>query len=130
MTAPAVLVLLQVFLPVQTVPCTTCYVDARQEAAVGDATVTGTVRDQTGGVIAGAIVIVRSASGAEQQTVTGAEGQFTLAGFASEAFDVIVRAGGFAEFRLSIAPSTPRQDLSIVVLPASKSEEVTVAERG
>ena len=40
--------------------------------------ITGTVQDPDGAVVPGAIVIVRSGTGAEQQTVSGTDGRFTL----------------------------------------------------
>ena len=40
--------------------------------------VTGTVKDTSGGAVAGASVIVRTESGGEQQTTTGPDGRFTI----------------------------------------------------
>ena len=45
---------------------------------LANASVTGIVKDSTGGAVSGAAVIVRDDSGAEQQTVTGPDGRFTF----------------------------------------------------
>src|SRR5690349_13542460 len=89
--------------PIQPVQCQACFAQQPAvQAAVADGTVTGVVHDSQGGVVAGAIVIARAASGGEMQTVTGAEGRFTITGLSAGAFDLIVRAGGFAEKKLPV----------------------------
>ena len=60
--------------------------------------VTGTVKDTSGGAVAGASVIVRTESGGEQQTVTGPDGRFTIDN-APDSATLVVRAVGFAEKR-------------------------------
>ena len=88
--------------------------------------ITGVVRDSAGGVLAGATVIARAASGGEQQTVSGPDGQFSVTLTASGAVELIVRANGFGEKRQSIASGATRQNLEIVLSPATVSQEVTV----
>ena len=84
---------------------------------------TGTVRDSTGGVVSDALVIARGSSRGEQQTVTGTDGQFSLA-VAADADTLIVRAGGFAESQQRLtATSAP---LEIVLMPATLLETVVV----
>ena len=41
-------------------------------------TVTGVVKDGNGGAVAGATVAVRTQTGAEERTVTGPDGRFSL----------------------------------------------------
>src|SRR4051812_26032628 len=86
--------------------------------------VTGVVRD-AGGVIPNAVVVVRSASGGERQTLTGTDGRFSIAAPAGQII-VIVQARGFGEKRQTLAPGANRQNLEIVVAPSTVSESVTV----
>src|SRR5205823_13010514 len=63
-------------------------------------TVSGLVHDSSGGAVVGAAVIVRPAAGPERQTVTGADGRFSIelpGENGGGAATLIVRAGGFAE---------------------------------
>ncbi len=87
------------------------------------ATITGTVRDSSGGTVAGASVSVRTASGAEQQNVvTGADGGFTLDAPPTGAV-LIVRAGGFAEHRQTVGAETR---VEVTLQPPSILETVIV----
>jgi outer membrane receptor protein involved in Fe transport len=86
--------------------------------------VSGIVRDQSGGVVAGASIVVRAASGAEQQTVTGPDGRFVLERAPDGQATLVVRAGGFAVKEQPISGSTG--DLEIVLVPASLTETVMV----
>ena len=88
------------------------------------ASVSGIVHDSSGGVVSGAAVIVRSASGPEQRTTTGPDGRFTVETAATGDVTVIVRAGGFAERTQKAAASG--SSIEIVVEPASLFETVTV----
>ena len=90
------------------------------------ATVTGVVRDSTGGAVAGAVVIVRTGSQGDQQTVTGPEGRFSIELQSSGEVTLIVRAGGFAESerRLTVTPAA--RDIEVVLMPATLLEELTV----
>jgi outer membrane receptor protein involved in Fe transport len=99
---------------------------ASQAGAVESGTVTGVVRDPGGAVVPGATVVVRSASGAEQQTVTGPDGRFTLWGASSGDLVLLVRARGFADVRQPLAANASRQDLTIDLAPAALEEAVTV----
>ncbi|MEO7270657.1 MAG: TonB-dependent receptor [Vicinamibacterales bacterium] len=97
--------------------------------AVAAAPVEGTVRDSSGRAVAGAVVVLRPASGAERQTSSAADGHFTLAAAGGPAV-LLVRAGGFAESRQTLAAASP-VPLEIVLAPAGVSETVTVtATRG
>ena len=88
----------------------------------------GIVHDSTGGVVPGAVVIVRSAAGPEHQAVTGPDGRFTVNLDApdSGAVTVVVRAGGFAETTMRIAAGDRNGDLDLTVTPATVLETVTV----
>ena len=91
-----------------------------------DHAVTGTVHDSAGAVIAGARVVVRSASGAEQQTTTGSDGRFSIAVQGSGDVVLLVRARGFADVRQTLGPGSARQDVAITLAPASVAESLTV----
>jgi len=106
----------------QTRPVSPAYSSQGTQAATSR-TVSGTVHDSTGGAVSGALVIVRAASRADQQTVTGTDGTFTLA-IDDGADLLIVRAGGFAEIQQRLeGTSTP---LAIVLQPATLLETVVV----
>ena len=72
---------------------------AMATAAAAQSAVTGVVRDESGGVISGATVQVRGASGLEQQAVTGPDGRFAIVRELGGQATVVVRSGGFAEVR-------------------------------
>src|SRR5580765_5205826 len=91
-----------------------------------DSQITGIVHDTAGGIIAGATIVARPAAGAEQQTVSGQDGRFSLSVTRAVAVDLIVRSGGFAENRRTLVAGASRQNLDVVLEPAKISEEVTV----
>ncbi len=96
----------------------------------GTVSLTGVVRDLGGGVVPGASVSVRG-EGREHQTVTGADGRFSLPVPVSTEIAVVVRAPGFGEARQTIAAGAPRSSVEIVLSPATVMEAVTVtATRG
>lgn len=69
---------------------------------------------------------MRTPSGGEERTTSGPDGAFGAAVTGTGDLVLIVRAEGFAERRQSIASGAPRQDLDIVLSPATFSENVTV----
>ena len=85
----------------------------------------GIVRDGSGQVVPGAVVIGRFVSGAEQQTVTAGDGRFTLPMAVPGDVTLIVRAPSFAESRRTI-PAGATAEVQVVLQPASLSETVTV----
>ena len=101
-------------------------VPAQAGAPVSPTTVTGVVHDRDGGVITGAIVIARLASGSERQATTGADGRFTLTPATAGDVTLIVRSGGFSEFRQTLAGTASRSDLQITLEAAGIAEAVTV----
>ena len=88
------------------------------------ASLSGVVHDSSGGVVSGAAVIVRAASGAEQRATTGPDGRFSIETDAAGEVTVVVRAGGFAEKTQKV--STSGGSIEITVEPASLLETVTV----
>jgi outer membrane receptor protein involved in Fe transport len=95
---------------------------AAMAADAGQGALTGTVKDESGGVVSGAAVIVRNASGVERQVQTGPLGQFTVEAPAG-ASTLVVRAGGFSEATQPISgPGT----INVVLKAASVLESVTV----
>ena len=90
------------------------------------ATVAGVVRDSTAGAVAGAVVIVRTGSQGDQQTVTGPEGRFSVELPSAGEITLIVRAGGFAENERRLTVTPEKRDIEVVLMPAALLEEVTV----
>ena len=93
--------------------------------ALAASTLSGVVHDSSGGVVAGAAVIVKSANGPDRQTVTGPDGRFSVDTPDTGEVTVIVRAGGFGE-RTQKVDGDRSRDLNIVVEPATLLETVTV----
>ncbi len=92
-------------------------------AVFAQSAVTGVVRDESGGVVSGAVVILRSAGGVEQHAVTGPEGRFELSRGVPAGSTLVVRAGGFAE-KTQVAPANG--SVEVVLQPATLFESVTV----
>src|SRR5262245_8627810 len=91
--------------------------------AAAQSVVSGVVRDEAGGAVAGAAVSVLGSKGADQQAVTGPDGRFTLTDLPGGDVTMIVRAGGFAEWSQSITPSN---EVNVVLKIAGLFETVTV----
>ena len=89
----------------------------------GQSALSGTVKDESGGVVSGASVTVRTSGGVIRQTVTGPEGQFTVETPAGAGATLVVRAGGFAE---ATVPITGAGNVEVVLKPASVLDSVTV----
>lgn len=90
-----------------------------------DSTVSGVVRDRSGGVVAGARVSLMNAG----QTIiksaqTDSQGNFTFEDVAGGSYLLVVAAGGFAERRIAVTSGADR--FEIVLDPARITEEVTV----
>ena len=98
---------------------------ALQFAVAGTNVVAGTVRDEAGGAVRGATVIVRQASGAEEQTASGRDGRFEVRAPPSDVL-LIVRAQGFGEQRQALPRGSDRANVEVVLKPAAVSENVTV----
>ncbi len=85
--------------------------------------VRGVVRDSGGGVVPGAAILVRTASGVEQHALTDSFGRFELVRGVPAGGVLVVRAGGFAEKTHTLNGSG---ELEIVLEPARLLESVTV----
>ena len=86
----------------------------------------GTVRDTSGSVLPGASIVVRTASGAEERTTSGADGRFSTRVPGTGPLIIIVRAEGFGEQRQTVANGVAADNVDIVLAPATLSETVTV----
>src|SRR5262245_17550568 len=93
--------------------------------AVAATSMSGVVHDSTGAVVVGASVIVRSGTGPDRQTITGADGRFTIDAPETGDVTLVIRAGGFAE-KVQRLSSSDRGPLDIEVVPAAVLETVTV----
>jgi iron complex outermembrane receptor protein len=98
----------------------------QQTAVPSGPAVSGTVHDATGLVIAGASVTARASSGAEQRTTTDSAGRFSIVPPAQGQVTLIVRAPGFAEWRMPVVASAAGAALEIQLEPAAIQAQVTV----
>src|SRR5882672_5576427 len=90
-----------------------------------DTSMSGTVHDLSGGVVAGATIVVRNGT-KDAQAASGPDGRFTVNAPASTEVVVVVRAPGFAELRQTVPAGAPRTNVDLVLSPASVQEAVTV----
>jgi len=96
---------------------------------LADPALTGVVKDTSGGVIPGAVVVVRSAVGSERQAVTGPDGRFTFETLPPGEVTLTVRLGGFRDEirKLGNGKETGnRNEIEVVLQPGTQSETVTV----
>ena len=89
--------------------------------SLAQGSLTGIVKDTSGGTVSQATIVVRTGSTVTEQTVTGPDGTFTVA--AAPGSTLIVRAGGFAERQL---PFPDNGTVEIVLSPAGVLETLTV----
>jgi outer membrane receptor protein involved in Fe transport len=87
-------------------------------------TIEGTVRDQSGVVVAGARVSLRSKT-YERTARTSAEGNFKLEGVPAEAISLIVEASGFSPVERSVSAEQNRVEVVLDVPPVSQQVDVT-----
>jgi outer membrane receptor protein involved in Fe transport len=90
------------------------------------ATVTGIVRDSSGTTLPGASIVVRTESGIEERTTSGEDGRFGAPVTAGGDLVLIVRVEGFAEHRQTLAAADSKQNIEVVLSPATVTETVTV----
>jgi outer membrane receptor protein involved in Fe transport len=88
--------------------------------------VSGTVRDSSGSVLPGASIVVRTSSGAEERTTSGADGHFSARVTGTGDLLLIVKADGFGEHRQKMSDALSAENVEIVLAPATLSETVTV----
>jgi len=89
----------------------------------------GTVRDSSSAAIPGAAVVVRNTSTNQARTTeTDAEGAFRMQALAVGSYEVRVDQAGFAPYQRTDLDLTLGQTthLDIVLVPASRSEEISV----
>ena len=96
------------------------------QSAGPSGTISGTVRDASGGAIVGAKVTARVASGAERRTTSDAAGRFSVARPAAGDVTLIVRAPDFGDWRKAVAATDPAESVEVVLQPAAIRDEVTV----
>jgi iron complex outermembrane receptor protein len=92
----------------------------------------GTVVDQNGHAVQGAIIAVVASSAVEQKAVSNAEGKFTVAGLPAGTYNVEISASGFStEIRHEVAVAAgSTASFPVTLTIASVSEEVTVEAEG
>lgn len=90
------------------------------------AALAGAVHDPSGGGVAGAVVIVRSSSGVEGQTLTGPDGAFAIETSDAGDLSLVVRAGGFAEKTHRIPAANRTQPIIVVLTAGTMLDAVTV----
>src|SRR6185436_2585805 len=97
--------------------------EAPRAEAAAQAAISGIVKDAAGGAVSGAVVLVIGSGGLEQQTVSGPDGRFTLTMPPTGDLTLVVRAGGFAEWK---QPVPANREIDVVLSIASLFETVTV----
>ena len=98
--------------------------------AQGDARFTGTVRDMSGGAVAGAAVVVRNdKTGEERTTTSGSDGGYTVGSLKPSLYTVRVGADQFAPTEYASLQLLPGQELSLdlELRPQGVTETVTVS---
>src|SRR5215211_2490333 len=91
-------------------------------------TLRGTVRDELGGVLIGAVVTASDAAGVEKTATTDEQGNYAFSGLAPGRYAVRINQGGFAAYEnLGVEVQAGRTaPLDIVLTVAIEQEEVTV----
>src|SRR5690606_6261228 len=96
--------------------------DARQSASLD-----GTVRDATGGVIVGALVELTDANGEIRQAVTNERGEYRFDNLPAGEYELLVTLDGFAPVRQPVRLGTG-QTRAPVTLSVVHDEKVQVSE--
>ena len=92
-------------------------------AAAAQNGLSGIIKDEAGGAVPGAAVVVVGTNGPEQKTVSGPDGRFALTMPPTGDLTLIVRAGGFAEWSQAVPAS---REVEVVLAIANLFETVTV----
>jgi hypothetical protein len=97
------------------------------------ASLTGTIRDNTGAVIAGAGVIIKNtATGTLRELKTNSAGEYVAAALAPGRYDITVSSPGFQKYQAQGVVLRVAQDarIDVVLRVGSTQEEVTVHGEG
>ena len=92
--------------------------------------ISGTVSDNSGGVVPSAQVTVKGSAGESRQATTDAQGVFTVLGLTPGSYQISISLAGFTEQHVSATVSAggvARFDVTLV--PAAAASDVTVEER-
>ena len=111
----------------QTVDATPSAAGSGQELA----TVTGTVTDQTGAVLAGGKVTVTAPAGFTQTTTTNDRGEYSLTAVPAGTYTLTVFVSGFKEFRSEGLSLSGNQSISIdaTLEPAGATTSINVEDQ-
>src|SRR5215471_5985438 len=93
-------------------------------AALAGGTIAGVVHDQSGAVVAGASITVRTAEG-DRSAVSGTDGRFAVDVPDAGKVTLVVRAPGFAE-KVQQTESPSGSPITVVLEPAALREDITV----
>src|SRR5499427_3467407 len=93
-------------------------------AALAGGTIAGVVHDQSGAVVAGASITVRTAEG-DRSAVSGTDGRFAVDVPDAGKVTLVVRAPGFAE-KTQQTESGGGSNVAVVLQPAALREDITV----
>jgi iron complex outermembrane receptor protein len=113
------------------VACVVALLAASAPAGAQTATVSGTVTDTTGGVLVGASVTLRAASGtALQSSPTDGRGRYRLQNVAPGTYSLFVHKDGFGPLVEEVRVDADGVVRDWTLSPASFAEEVTVSFTG
>ena len=92
--------------------------------------ITGTVRDQSGGVVVGAKVVVKAvATGTSRDATTNTAGIYTIAGLRPDNYDLTIEASGFAKFTQRVLVTVgSSSDMSPQLQIGSTATSIEVSE--
>jgi outer membrane receptor protein involved in Fe transport len=93
------------------------------------ATISGAVRDDTGGVLPGVFVELRSLSGAARDTVTDATGSYRIDGVASDHYQLSFFLINFASVRREVVTAGAAVTLDVVMHLALNADVVVSGKR-
>jgi hypothetical protein len=96
----------------------------------GTASIGGKVSESSGGVLAGATVSVKDASGAEKKVVTDAKGKYSITEVPAGTYSISVTHSGFKNFEVAGIPlaAGDKIPLDVMMEPGQSSEAAGTAE--
>jgi TonB dependent receptor/Carboxypeptidase regulatory-like domain/TonB-dependent Receptor Plug Domain len=110
-------------------------IDAQPNASIPQtskqSSLSGTVVDTSGAVIAGAIVVVRSADGVEQRKIqVDGNGAFVISGLAAGSYELVVSNPGFETKEIPVTIETGEQTTLLRIALAVSGVNTTVNVQG